>query len=269
MKMRYDAEKLGQITKDIYVLTGITVTFLDADLDRICVQSDETDFCGSMRVVKGNIRACTRCDMQLFDCAKRERRQVEHICHAGLYDAVIPVIKNGIIVGYVLMGRVRTAASPESVRDIYGEELDALYGRVPYFTEEKIVSIKNLLQDLLLENAVQFDQDETVDAVAQYIENNLCGNLSIEALCSRFYVSKNYLYEGFKKYYGATVNEFITGQRISKSKKLLEETKEPVARICEAVGVSNYPYFCKLFKKWVGMPPNEYRKKLKAKIGRP
>ena len=48
MKMRYDAEKLWQITKDIYVLTGITVTFLDADLDRICVQSDETDFCGSM-----------------------------------------------------------------------------------------------------------------------------------------------------------------------------------------------------------------------------
>ena len=46
MKMRYDAEKLRRITKDIYVLTGITVTFLDAELDRICVQSDENDFCG-------------------------------------------------------------------------------------------------------------------------------------------------------------------------------------------------------------------------------
>ena len=264
MKMRYDAEKLWQITKDIYVLTGITVTFLDADLDRICVQSDETDFCGSMRVVRGNIRACTHCDMQLFESAKRERRQVEHICHAGLYDAVIPVIKSGIIVGYVLMGRVRTAASPESVKEIYGEELDALYSQVPFFTEEKIVSIKNLLQDLLLENTVQFDRDETVDDVAQYIENNLCATLRVGELCSKFYVSKNYLYEGFKKYYGVTVNEFITRQRINKAKKLLEETREPVGNICEAVGVSNYPYFCKLFKKWVGTPPNEYRKNLKT-----
>lgn len=265
MKMRYDSEKLRQITKDIYVLTGITVTFLDADLDRICVQSDETDFCGSMRVSKGNIRACTHCDMQLFDRAKCERRQVEHICHAGLYDAVIPVIKNGIIVGYVLMGRVRTAASPESVEETYGEELDALYRQVPFFTEEKIESIKNLLQDLLLENTVQFDRDETVDDVAQYIENNLCKNLHIKELCGRFYVSKNYLYEGFKKYYGTTVNEFITKQRIIKAKRLLEETKEPVSSICDAVGVSNYPYFCKLFKKWVGSSPNEYRKALTEK----
>ena len=98
--------------------------------------------------------------------------------------------------------------------------------------------------------------------MAQYIENNLCKNLHIKELCGRFYVSKNYLYEGFKKYYGTTVNEYITRARINKAKRLLEETREPVSSICEAVGVSNYPYFCKLFKKWVGESPSEYRRNI-------
>lgn len=266
MKMRYDAERLRRITKDIYVLTGITVTFLDAELDRICVQADENDFCESMRKSKGNIRTCTKCDMKLFNEAKNSRKQVEHICHAGLYDAVVPVLKNGVIVGYVLMGRVRTASSPKSVADVFGEELDALYCRLPFFTEEKIMGIKNLLQDLLLENAVTFDRDETIDTVTEYIENNLCEELTIEKLCGKFFVSKGYLYEGFRKYYDSTVNEFITRCRIERAKALLENTDEAVYGICETVGISNYTYFCKLFKRWVGASPGEYRKNTKKPI---
>jgi len=260
MQIKYDIPKLEQIINDIYVLTGLSINFLNLDFETLCSRTKENDFCSVLHEAEENDLNCQLADESLLKRSRTSRKFESHICHAGLYDAVTPVMKSGMVVGYVIMGRIRSSQSPTADRFDNNEKLKALYEKIPYFTDQKIASLQSLLQDILFENAIKFDYDQVIDEVAAYVEKELKSELSIEKICAGFCISKNYLYEGFRRYYGVTVNEYITNLRINKAKKLLTETKKPVYEICEEVGVDNYTYFCRLFKKRVGMSPGEFRK---------
>ncbi len=260
MKIKYDKIKLQQIVNDISILSDISIGFWDADFNLICRKIKSYDFCAELQNNKEIKYKCACSDNELIERCKKSRSFEEHICHAGLYDATIPVIKNGLIVGYVIMGRVRCDKSPSNF-ETDNEHLKELYNAMPYFTIAKIESLKSLLQDILFENAITYDCDEIIDKACAYIKNNIKEDLSISSLCSKLCVSKNYLYNGFKKYLDKTINEYITDLKIEKAKYLLTETNLPVYTICEEIGINNYTYFCRLFKKITNKTPTEYRKK--------
>lgn len=48
-------------------------------------------------------------------------------------------------------------------------------------------------------------------------------------------------------------------ERINHSKKLLAQTKKPISAVAESIGYGNFSHFAKIFKKYVGMGPMEYR----------
>ena len=83
---------------------------------------------------------------------------------------------------------------------------------------------------------------------------------TLEKLCEVLHVSKNKLYSAFASQCGTTVNAYITQQRLERAKQLLWETDEPVYRVAEAIGIRNYTYFCRLFKKKTGLSPLAYRR---------
>jgi AraC-like DNA-binding protein len=64
----------------------------------------------------------------------------------------------------------------------------------------------------------------------------------------------------FKQMAGMPPNEYIQSIRLSEARKLLRETDHSI----EAVGVqSGYPdihYFSRMFRKYEGISPREYRK---------
>ena len=68
------------------------------------------------------------------------------------------------------------------------------------------------------------DSEELSYMVAQYIDENLENNLSVDELCHNFNISKNKLYRKFHTYSGTTVNEYIVSKRIEKAKALLADT---------------------------------------------
>lgn len=256
VKIKYNIPKLERIISDISVLTGISIAFLDTEYNELCSRKKYNDFCSAVKQQYGNNDKCRISDDEIISRCKVSKSFESHICYAGLFDAVSPVIKNGIIVGYVMMGRVRSCKSPKT-----NTAFRALYEEIPFFTENQISSLRTLLQEILFETAITFDFDETIDDVIDFIENNLCQRLTISDICAKFGISKNYLYDGLKKYCGMTVNEYIISLRIESAKALLKETKYPVYTVCERVGIENYPYFCRLFKKRVNISPAEYRKR--------
>ncbi|MBE6808953.1 MAG: helix-turn-helix transcriptional regulator [Ruminococcaceae bacterium] len=137
--------------------------------------------------------------------------------------------------------------------------LDALYQKLPYFTEKQINCLSDLLPRILFQNAIEIENDSFITEITDYIEQNLNNELTVELLCSKFFISKNRLYEAFHSHFNSTVNEYITDRRMVKAKELLKNTKEPIYKIAEDVGIENYTYFCKLFKRKTGLTPTEYR----------
>lgn len=73
-------------------------------------------------------------------------------------------------------------------------------------------------------------------------------------------MSVNWFIRNFKKYTGSTPMQFIVGIRINNAQMLLETTTYSINEISKIVGYDNQLYFSRLFHKWKGYSPREYRK---------
>ena len=65
----------------------------------------------------------------------------------------------------------------------------------------------------------------------------------------------------FKNETGMTVNDYTNLYRLEKAKELLIDARLKLYDISSAVGYSDQNYFSKVFKKYEGITPIEYRKK--------
>lgn len=70
-----------------------------------------------------------------------------------------------------------------------------------------------------------------------------------------------YLCMVYKKVTGMTINDSLNLYRIGKSRQLLKDSSLKMAEIAAKVGYSNENYFSKVFKKYEGISPKEYRTK--------
>lgn len=260
MRIRYDLEKLERIISDLSVLTGISMAFLDTERRTLCRRIRENDFCSAFQSDVKNKKLCECSDKLILDRCIENKRFESHVCHEGLFDAAMPIIKDGILAGIVLMGRVRLIDRTRSEWREKSEVLSRLYLKIPEFRDEQIASLGTLLPNVLFESAVFIEFDDQTSEIAEYIKNNPSAELSVGSVCKRFHISKNSLYSAFREYFGRTVSEYITDVRMERARYLLRETSAPVYEIAESIGIDNYTYFCKLFKKREGISPTEYRK---------
>ena len=81
-------------------------------------------------------------------------------------------------------------------------------------------------------------------------------------LAEEFDKNPSYLSNAFKKEVGETLTSYIGKQRIQSSLRYFNTTTMSVAEVAEAVGIPDFGYFSKLFKKHVGVSPREYKKML-------
>lgn len=259
MNIRYNTQKLQQITDTLFVLTGISIAVLDTEYKFICNSTKQNDFCSCMQKNQISKARCRVSDEKLIQKSKKSRCFECHICHAGLYDAVMPLIKNDIIVGYVIMGRIRSGDSPKTVKSNVSISLKKMYEELPQFDDMQIDSIKTLIEEILFESAITVEFDKTIEQIGAFLSDNLTAKYTINDLCKRFCVSKNYLYSGFLKIFGTTVNDYAINLRIERAKELLSKGELRVYEVCERVGIDNYTYFCRLFKKKTGISPSKYK----------
>lgn len=98
-----------------------------------------------------------------------------------------------------------------------------------------------------------------INKIVEYIESNYQADIYLEQIAERFNTSAKYLSRLFKETLGIGFHEFLTTFRIEKAKNLLTDTDLSVNRIGQMVGFTNYSTFFRLFKKYEGINPSQYR----------
>ncbi|MBS1412947.1 MAG: helix-turn-helix transcriptional regulator [Christensenellaceae bacterium] len=101
--------------------------------------------------------------------------------------------------------------------------------------------------------------DELINAVINYIDNNLDSELTPETLSGLVHFHPSYFSRYFKKKLGMPPHEYIKKRRIEKAQYLLESGSMLINEIAACVGLHDMSYFSKLFKKYTGMTPSYYR----------
>lgn len=97
------------------------------------------------------------------------------------------------------------------------------------------------------------------ELAAGLINKYYAEDISLQSIAGQINVHPSYLSRIFKQERGENFISYLTRVRIEKAKVYLSEGKMKVYEIADIVGYHNYTYFSKIFKKTVGVTPEEYR----------
>jgi AraC family transcriptional regulator len=103
--------------------------------------------------------------------------------------------------------------------------------------------------------------DRRLRRLADLIEANLDGDLSLETMAAEVGLSQLYLIRTFKAGFGAPPHRYILLRRIERAKELLRATDMPVAEVALAVGFSSQSHLSNWFQRMIGISPAAYRKR--------
>lgn len=103
-------------------------------------------------------------------------------------------------------------------------------------------------QDTIINNAISFIND-----------NYSSPDLSLEKIADHCHISPSYLSRIFKKKMGFSLTEQVNRTRIEEAKRLLQMSDATVNETAAKVGFTDRSYFCKVFKKQVGLSPSDYK----------
>lgn len=105
---------------------------------------------------------------------------------------------------------------------------------------------------------------QSIHAIQHYISSNIGAEISLSSLAERFHFSPQYISKKFKETYGTTVMNYLTGLRMEKAKSLLSHSDKAVLEVSRMLGYEDDNYFGKVFRKFTGESPTQYRKHHRA-----
>lgn len=99
----------------------------------------------------------------------------------------------------------------------------------------------------------------TVALCQNYIFNHLYEELSLDRLAEVAGLNRSYLSLLFKKETGFTISDFIQLERIEEAKRLIEVPEISLSDIASRLHFNDQSYFTKVFKKYTGITPKQFR----------
>lgn len=98
--------------------------------------------------------------------------------------------------------------------------------------------------------------------ISEFLAEHLYDKVTIDMLTEHFHLGKSRLCEVFKNSYGDTIIHYYLFLKIEEAKRLLRENSLTISEISEKLNFESAAYFSRLFKKFVGASPSEYRNSL-------
>ena len=92
----------------------------------------------------------------------------------------------------------------------------------------------------------------------EYIRNNLRERISIDSVARYVHMSRAHFTRQFKTTTGLTFSEFVSQRRLESAKVLLQDTRWPIDKISEFVGITP-TRLRMLFAEHLNMTPSEFR----------
>ncbi|MFV0556745.1 MAG: GH39 family glycosyl hydrolase [Lactovum sp.] len=111
--------------------------------------------------------------------------------------------------------------------------------------------------------AQKMENRHKMDEIRFYIDNYFDKEITLTALSQKLFMSEQYLSRLFKEHHGLGILEYIIKKRLEKVRRLLLETEKPIIDIAFSSGFSNINSFNRIFKKYQGLTPTQYRKEVK------
>ena len=153
-------------------------------------------------------------------------------------------------------------------------DYEELEGLLLQFKEEKELAHEKQQFGRLVEKTKEVtgkdtrgrDPEQAADRnriIKEYIDSHIQEKITVKDLANLVHVNEQHLMRIFKKENGQSILEYINERRIVIASNLLKDTDYTINFIADCIGCENYSYFTKIFKKYTGFTPREYRMQFK------
>ena len=167
-----------------------------------------------------------------------------------------------------------TLASRAAIRGGMAEE-DAFAMSDGYIRRAELLTdpgrIMNLQYHMLLEYTEQVERlhlggrsTRLAADVAGYVRRHLSEPVSVERMAEAFYMSRPYLSARFRQETGETLTDFILREKTEEAKRLLRWSEKSLTAIGDYLGFSSQSHFSRVFKRYMGVTPGEYRQRCRT-----
>ena len=126
---------------------------------------------------------------------------------------------------------------------------------------EILVDIMRILKMNQTEKISSSSVNDVIALIIEDITMNVQKNYSVEEIARTYGISKSSLHHSFKKQTGLPFKDYVNRIKIREAEYQLTVTDKTVTHISWLLGYSNVYYFCRLFKKYKGITPTEFRKR--------
>ena len=150
--------------------------------------------------------------------------------------------------------RGRNAAEIEKMLQNYN-----LLDRIQSLQEIRQKIIEMVMECVSTESVADANARTKIQMAIGYIQEHFAENLTVNVLAEHYGMSPNYFSSMFKKEMSRSAVNYITELRINQARELLYHSELSVVDISKKVGYEDSQYFFRVFKKYLGMTPLQYR----------
>jgi AraC-like DNA-binding protein/ligand-binding sensor protein len=254
---------------------------------RLSYGKDENPLCTLLAGTPNGCGACLETQRRAQRAAAKRAAPHQINCLSGMTDVAVPVLAGGKHVATLMSGQVfRREPTERDFKMIaamvggrpnadWEKRLRKAYFETPVVTSEQFeatIQLLNVFAQYLAEHASRqalagtSQEPAAVASAKQFVQTHAEEPITLERVVRHVNVSRFYFCKLFKKATGMTLTEYVSRVRIEKAKTLLVDPTLRVSEVVYAAGFGSIPRFNSVFKRYVGMPPTEYRATLRSQL---
>lgn len=145
--------------------------------------------------------------------------------------------------------------------------IESLRGHADDYVEKPVDvrRIKDVIRKIIQAKGLDGSLSDTdiegkIERVKRYAQKNYHKKVSLKDVATAVCLSPKYLSRLFNEATGESFTEYRLNQKSEKAKELLAQTGHNIDQIAYDLGYENTESFVRLFKKFTGYTPTEYRK---------
>lgn len=233
----------GELCKMFYCHFTLDGTMTEIDPNR--VEEDVSDSLRHLLLEPSQID-----DYEAFPPGRMEKKTFSFLLSELLQDdqnEMIPLC-------YKLMARNQRVSSV-----LAAQSSDLLLLQI--LSEMSLSTIRNYSEGLLDKERKEPSSD--ISKAITYIHSHYREKITLEMLCKVTFMSKQMLIRHFRQETGKTPITYLTDLRLNLSKQMLQVNREAnIKEVCAEFGFEDQCYFSRMFRKYTGLSPSEFRDKV-------
>jgi len=236
LKMAYD-ETSYAVGKRFFQGQGSVILFDDADQTKPSHGLNVAAIIGQIKIMAetGFQNQVQLMFSEIRNCPDTSIRDVQEICANIVY----AFVKN--IERY-----------PGAIEELYLQEqaiYDPIYRAKSFDEIERYINRLARELDLLMDKKYRLNIQQAIKFMAEHLGDS---NIGLDLVADSVHISRSYFSRLFKETTGRTFIDYLTWMRMDKARELYRTTHLKVYEIAEKVGYSDWRYFTKVYKKYMG-----------------